>query len=116
MKCRISGGIGHWSDQGQHPYLDEALALYSELLYRALRAGARRLVVDFRVNATRQRVRGPAGLRLNAPRPYINAVYCRARMMHDLRKDLGDVPFFGWLQRYTAQMSADRHTRRFGAR
>ena len=96
------------SDQGQHPYLDEALALYSELLY--FEHYAPEHVAwwwDFRVNAY-----APSGhadrsvYDFNAPRPYINAVYLQgARMMHDLREDLGDVPFFGWLQRYAGQMS-----------
>lgn len=96
------------SDQGQYPYLDEALAIYSEILY--FEHYLPEHVAwwwDFRVNAY-----SPTGLvdgtvyDFHAPRPYINAVYLQgARMMHDLRGDLGDLAFFGWLQRYAAQMS-----------
>lgn len=96
------------SDQGQYPYLDEALAMYSELLY--FEHYLPQHVAwwwDFRVNAY-----GPSGsvdgqvYDFHAPRPYINAVYLQgARMMQDLRDDLGDVAFFGWLQRYAEQMS-----------
>ena len=101
------------SDQGQHPYLDEALAIYSELLYFE-RYWPEHVTWwwDFRVNAY-----GPTGLvdgtvyDFHAPRPYINAVYLQgARMMQDLRNDLGDLAFFGWLQRYAAQMSGQLAT------
>lgn len=95
------------SDQGSNPYLDEALAIYSELLY------VERYLPehtawwwDFRVNAYE-----PAGYvdtpvyEFHSPRAYINAVYLQgARMMQTLRDDLGDLAFFGWLQRYAAQM------------
>jgi len=101
------------SDQGQYPYLDETLAIYSELLY--FEHYLPEHVAwwwDFRVNAY-----GPTGLvdgtvyDFHAPRPYINAVYLQgARMMQELRDELGALAFFGWLQRYAAQMSGELAT------
>ena len=96
------------SDQGRHPYLDEALAIYSELLFFEHYLPEHAVWWwEFRVNAY-----APSGLvdgmvyDFVAPRPYINAVYLQgARMLQELREDLGDAPFFGWLQRYAAQMS-----------
>jgi hypothetical protein len=39
------------------------------------------------------------------PRPYINAIYLQgARMLHELRRALGDDVFFTWLQRYASTM------------
>lgn len=101
------------SDQGRYPYLDEALASYSELLY--FEHYLPEHVAwwwDFRVNAY-----APTGLvdgtvyDYHSPRPYINAVYLQgARMMQDLRVDLGDLAFFGWLQRYAALMGGQLAT------
>lgn len=101
------------SDQGNSPYLDEALAIYSELLYfeRFLPEHVA-WWWDFRVGAYE-----PSGFvdspvyDFHSPRAYINAIYLQgARMMQSLREDLGDLAFFGWLQRYANQMQGQLAT------
>lgn len=101
------------SDQGNAPYLDEALAIYSELLYfeRFLPEHVA-WWWDFRVEAYEPRgfVDAPV-YDFHSPRVYINAVYLQgARMMQALREDLGDLAFFGWLQRYANQMQGQLAT------
>jgi aminopeptidase N len=91
------------SDQGRTPYLDEALATYSELLF------IDRYYPDqhdwwwgLRVD-----MYAPAGFvdtpvyDFYSPRSYIDAVYLRgAQMMDALRDILGDEVFFEWLRAY----------------
>jgi len=95
------------NDQSRDPYLDEALATYSELVFYEHYYPD---LVDwwwaFRVNSYT-----PAGYvdvpvtAFQGPRPYINAVYLQgARMLHEMRLTLGDGAFFVWLQRYASQM------------
>lgn len=90
--------------QGDTPYLDEALATYSELLYyeryhpdlvqqwwdwRVLRYNLGDAPVDSTVYDYTQW------------RPYINAVYLRGvLMLRDIRAELGDEVFFAWLRDY----------------
>jgi hypothetical protein len=91
------------NDQGYDPFLDEGLALYSELLY--LQAQYPKLVNwwwDFRVYTY-----GPTGspdakiYDFKNLRPYINAVYLRgALMLQEIRTSIGDESFFKWLLNY----------------
>jgi aminopeptidase N len=97
------------NDQGEAPYLDEALALYSELLYLEDKYPA--LVPwwwQFRVKMYQpqgyvdSRTFDFTNLRL-----YINAVYLRgALMLQEIRERIGDEAFYKWLRAYaTAQSS-----------
>jgi hypothetical protein len=95
------------NDQGNAPYVDEALAVYSEFLflerfypeYAAWWWG-------FRVDAY-----DPTGYvdstvyDFYSVRSYINAVYLRGALMLDaVRQELGDEAFFAWLRRYAWDM------------
>ena len=94
------------NDQAQAPWLDEALATYSELLL--LESDFPQLTDwwwDWRVDRF-----APTGFvdsevyEFQARRPYINAVYLRgARLLHALRQDLGDEAFFEWLRRHARE-------------
>jgi len=96
------------SDQGNTPYLDEALAIYSEVLY--LEHTYPELVDwwwQFRVT-----MYTPSGYvdatvyDFYSPRGYINAVYLRgALMMQELRKQLGDEAFWAWIKAYVQKMN-----------
>ncbi len=91
------------NDQGEAPYLDEALALYSEVLYLEDRYPS--LVPwwwNFRVKMYQpqgyvdSKIYDFQNLRL-----YINAVYLRgASMLQEIREALGDETFFKWLRAY----------------
>ncbi|MCC7446253.1 MAG: hypothetical protein IT324_02500 [Anaerolineae bacterium] len=91
------------NDQGEAPFLDEGLALYSEVLYLEDRYPA--LVPwwwTFRVKNYQ-----PAGnvdgkiYDFQNARLYINAVYLRgASMLQDIREAIGDEAFIKWLQAY----------------
>jgi aminopeptidase N len=91
------------NDQALHPWLDEALATYSEYLFiEAQFPGLTQWWWDFRVNTY-----SPEGFvdssvyEFSSRREYINAIYLRGvRMLGDLRAILGDAPFMGWLRRY----------------
>lgn len=91
------------NDQAHYPYLDEALAIYSEVLFfEHYYPEHLDWWWDFRVLDYE-----PTGY-VDTPiyefysvRGYINAVYLRgARMMQLLRDDIGDEQFFAWLQAY----------------
>lgn len=93
------------SDQGNYPYLDEALATYSELLYlEAAYPEFREWWWNFRVQAM-----APQGF-VDRPvynyqdaRAYINAAYLRgAMMLRDIRQTIGDAAFLSWLEAYAA--------------
>lgn len=95
------------NDQAMTPWLDEALATYSEYIYyEEFHPELRDWWWEFRVNSFLGN--DYAGLRVDTPvytftsiRQYINAVYLRgARMLHELRGVLGTDPFFDWLRRY----------------
>lgn len=91
------------SDQALHPWLDEALATYSELVfveeyYPALKGWW----WEFRINSF-----SPEGFvdstvyDFPSRRAYINAVYLRGvRMLDALRATIGTDAFFAWLRRY----------------
>jgi hypothetical protein len=96
------------NDQAHEPWLDEALCVYSELIY--YQAADPDLVDwwwDFRV--TRFKLTGWVNSSVydfNAFRPYVNAVYLRgALFLRDLRAAMGDAAFFDFLQRYRVAQS-----------
>jgi aminopeptidase N len=98
------GAVGN--DPAAEPWLDEALATYSELLYyqRAHPADVE-WWWGFRVNdwAPEGAVDSTA-YELPAFRPYVNAVYLRgAQFLHAAREAMGDEAFFAFLQRYYAE-------------
>lgn len=91
------------NDQANAPWLDEALATYSEYIYIEAYYPE---IADwwwwFRVNRL-----NPEGYvnssvyEFQAIRPYINAVYLRGvLMLHDVRTILGDEAFYAWLRGY----------------
>lgn len=94
------------NDQAADPWLDEALATYSE--YLLLESDFPELTDwwwEWRVDRF-----APGGYvdgdiyEFASRRNYINAVYLRgARMLHELRQDLGDDAFFAWLRRHAEQ-------------
>lgn len=91
------------SDQAEYPWLDEALATYSEYVFiEETYPELKDWWWEFRV--TRY---APGGFvdgtvyEFGSVREYINAIYLRgATMLHDLRRDLGNDMFFNWLRRY----------------
>lgn len=95
------------NDQGRYPYLDEALAIYSELLFlEHVHPAEVGWWWAFRVDAY-----APAGFvdepiyDFHSVRGYINAVYLRgALMMQAMRDTLGDGVFFAWLRQYADHM------------
>ena len=91
------------SDQAMSPWLDEALAVYSESLY------IDEYYPDRKARWWEWRVESyePQGFvdstvyEFSTVRDYINAVYLRgALMLRDLRKELGTEAFFDLLRRY----------------
>jgi hypothetical protein len=95
------GRVG--SDQAFAPWLDEALATYSEYVFvEEHYPDLKDWWWYFRVDSL-----SPEGFvddpvyKFPTRRAYINAVYLRGvRMMRDLRADLGTDAFFDWLRRY----------------
>jgi hypothetical protein len=96
------------NDQGQYPYLDEALALYCEALFvEHTYPEDLDWWWEFRV-----KMYAPAGYvdtpiyDFYSPRSYIDAVYLRgALMLQALRDSMGDEVFFAWLRRYADRMA-----------
>ncbi len=95
-------GVG--SDQAIEPWLDEALSIYSELLW--LEQAHPDLVDwwwEFRV-ASFEPLEGFVNdtvYQYGSFRPYVNAIYLRgAEMMRALRVEMGDEAFFAALQDY----------------
>jgi hypothetical protein len=91
------------NDQAREPWLDEALATYSELLfYEHYYPELVSWWWQFRINRFE-----PTGW-VNSTiydfdrfRPYVNAVYLRgALLLHELRQQAGDDAFFIFLQKY----------------
>jgi hypothetical protein len=103
------------SDQAMTPWLDEALATYSEyIFYEDYDPSLRDWWWQNRVYAyvpagfTDIESVGTSVYRFDNVRAYINAVYLRgAQMLGQLREDLGTDDFFAWLSAY-AQAGADR--------
>jgi aminopeptidase N len=99
------------NDQAEEPWLDEAMATYSEYIFYEVNHPNRAASWwGFRVNAF-----DPSGwvdatiYNGGAFRPYTNAVYLRgARFLNALRGRIGDEAFFAFLRDYAAQMSYRR--------
>jgi len=91
------------SDSALHPWLDEALATYSEYLFiEAHYPADKNWWWSFRVAGF-----FPQGdvdstvYEFNTIRDYINAIYLRGvQMLHNLRGDIGDSAFFELLREY----------------
>jgi hypothetical protein len=91
------------NDSASDPWLDESLATYSEYVFlEEFYPDLRNWWWDFRVNNY-----SPIGFvdssvyEFGTIREYINAVYLRgARLLDDLRTDLGTDAFFEWLYAY----------------
>jgi hypothetical protein len=96
------------NDQGMTPYLDEALATYSELLFfERYYPQSVQWWWDFRVlqHPTEAPVDSTV-YEFPTHRPYIDAVYLRSSLMMDnIRQRVGDEAFFSWLQDYASQNS-----------
>lgn len=98
------GAVGN--DPATEPWLDEALATYSELLfYERIHPDDVDWWWEFRVNQWQ-----PAGwvnstaYELPTFRPYVNAVYLRGvQFLHDLRSTIGDDVFLAFMKDYYAQ-------------
>lgn len=91
------------NNQARDPYLDEALATYSELLYfEHTNPDLVSAWWEFRVN--RYTTTDPVDITVyeyTQWRPYINAAYLRGvRMLHAVREAVGDEAFMQWLYDY----------------
>ncbi len=96
------------NDQAINPWLDEALATYSEYLFIERHfPDLQQWWWDFRVNTySPQGFVDSSVYEFSSRREYINAVYLRGvRMLGDLRTLLGDAPFLDWLRRYANEAS-----------
>ena len=96
------------SDQATTPWLDEALATYSEYIYiEEYYPLLKDWWWQFRVATFVQADYGGSKVdssvyQFSTTREYINAIYLRgALMMDSLRRDLGTDVFFDWLRRYS---------------
>ena len=91
------------NDAAINPWLDEALATYSEYLFiEEYYPSERNWWWSFRVAGffPQGKVDTPV-YEFNTPREYINAIYLRGvQMLHNLRTDIGDDAFFDLLQAY----------------
>ncbi|MDZ4763239.1 MAG: M1 family metallopeptidase [Chloroflexota bacterium] len=95
------------NDQALTPWLDEALATYSEYIYyEEYHPELKDWWWTFRVDTFLPRDYDAKPVNssvyeFTSAREYINAVYLRgARMLHQLRAELGTDAFFDWLRRY----------------
>ncbi len=98
------GHIGN--DQAINPWLDEALATYSELVFiEKYYPTLTDWWWNFRVNRlVPQGYVDSTVYEFTSRREYINAVYLRGvKMLNDLRTALGNDVFFGWLNRYASE-------------
>ena len=93
------------SDSALNPWLDEALATYSEYLFiEAFHPAEKNWWWTFRVaNFLPQGHVDSAVYEFTTARAYINAVYLRGvQMLHNLREDIGDAAFMQLLSDYSA--------------
>ncbi len=99
------------NDQAMEPWLDEALAIYSEYIFYSDNYPAQANGWwDFRVNAFHPTGWVDANIYNGGEfRPYTNAVYLQgARFLQALRWRMGDEAFFAFLKAYAAQMAYRR--------
>jgi Peptidase family M1 domain len=102
-------------DQAMEPWLDEALAVYSErIFYQYNYPGYGEWWWNFRVNYF-----GPSGYvdgnlySFTTFKDYVGAVYLNgAKMLEELRGRVGDDSFFAFLQDYALSYSGQRATTR----
>jgi hypothetical protein len=102
------GRVGN--DQALNPWLDEALATYSEYAFiEEYFPALKDWWWNFRVdNYSPEGFVDSTVYEFKTRREYINAIYLRGvRMLQDLRSDLGTDAFFDWLRRY-AEAGAGR--------
>ena len=99
-------------DQALEPWLDEALATYSERIFYQVNYPQVTGWWQFRVDAY-----APTGwvdtdvYHAAGYRPYVNAVYLRgAQFLEALRVRVGNEAFFAFLKDYAAQMAGKRAT------
>jgi aminopeptidase N len=105
------GAVGN--DQANHPWLDESMATYCELLfYEDHYPNSANWWWEYRIT-----FHNPQGTIDNSVSdyggftPYTNATYRRgALFLHGLRGRIGDEAFFAFLQDYYTQMSGQRAT------
>jgi hypothetical protein len=100
------------NDQAREPWLDEALATYSERIFYQENYPQVTGWWGFRVDAY-----APTGwvdtniYHAAGYRPYVNAVYLRgAQFLEALRVRMGDEAFFAFLKDYAGQMAGRRAT------
>jgi hypothetical protein len=102
------------NDQALEPWLDEALATYSErIFYEHVYPDALQWWWDYRIHYYNPQ--GPVDGSIYNPdgyRPYRDAIYLNgALFLEALRKQVGDEAFFAFLKDYVAQMSGKIATR-----
>ncbi|MBN1267558.1 MAG: hypothetical protein JXA25_18840 [Anaerolineales bacterium] len=91
------------NDAANEPWLDEALATYSEwIFYETLFPQNGDWWWDYRVAWFQPQGKVDSTIyRFETPRPYINAVYLRgAELIDEIREKMGDEAFFAFLQAY----------------
>jgi aminopeptidase N len=96
------------NDQAMEPWLDEALATYSEyLFYEEYYPGMAEAWWHFRVETFSPTGYVDSTIYTSGDfQTYANAVYLRgAQFLHDLTARIGDEAFFAFLNDYAAQMS-----------
>lgn len=92
------------SDSALNPWLDEALATYSEYLYiEAFYPAERNWWWSFRVAGFFPQGKVDSAVyEFTTARAYINAIYLRGvQMLHNLRDDIGDAAFLQLLSQYS---------------
>ena len=93
------------NDAALHPWLDEALATYSEYLFIESRLPAdKNWWWTFRIAGFFPQGKVDSAVyEFTTAREYINAIYLRGvQMLHNLRENIGDEQFFGLLKSYLA--------------
>ena len=98
------------SDSALNPWLDEALATYSEYLYiEAFHPAERNWWWSFRVAGFFPQGKVDSAVyEFSTARAYINAIYLRGvQMLHNLRDDIGEAAFMQLLGQYS-QAAAGR--------
>ena len=102
------------NDAATEPWLDESLAIYSELIfYETYYPGDEAWWWNFRVASFNPEGAVNSNIyQYGSWRPYINAVYLRgAQMIQDIRTAVGDEAFFLFLQEYYRDGSGKIMTR-----
>lgn len=104
------GSVGN--DQAMEPWLDEALATYSERLFYEQNYPQVNAWQAFRIDAYSPTGWVDTDIYHGVDfRTYANAVYLRgAQFLQALRERIGDAAFFAFLKDYAAQMAGKRAT------